>query len=210
MSESPIAFCMQRLPELFTELKANAERRAAGGDKRVEARLADVNAAGVTVRLSFTGDGGGEVFVAMDRGDLRVTRERPEKPPLRYALSVPDSVAQLALGFFSRRLLDDAAQHDALPGFASARADKLFSMYKFAFDLSLSAVPEAGDVLVRIALGRDLPAAPEFTVRAAYPELAAARGRGAGMQELLAAGKIAISGDMAKAMMLGMTLTQLR
>ena len=210
MGESPVAFCMQRLPELFRELKANAELRAGSGDKRVQARLADVIAASVTLRLVFSGDEPGEVFVAMDHGELRATHDKPDHPPLRYALSVSTSAARHGLGFFSQRLLDDAAQHDALPGFASARADKLFNMYKFGFDLSVSAVPEVGDMLMRVALGRDLPSVPEFTVRVAYPDLAAARVRGAGMQELVTAGKISITGDMPKAMMLGMTLAQLR
>lgn len=210
MVDDPIEFCMERLPALFRELSADAEQRASAGDKRVAARLADVKAATALLRVSFEGEGGGEVFVMADRGELRVTRERPASPPVRYALSVSVAAARAGLAFFSRQATTDMREHDALPGFASARADKLFTMYKFGFELSLSAVPEVGDVVLRIGLGRDLPERPEFVVRATYPELAAARGRNTGMQELVAAGKIAVTGDMAKAMMLGMTLAQLR
>lgn len=205
-----MVFCEQRFPELFAELKANAQRRAAGGDKRVQARLADVIAASVTLRLSFTGEQGGNVFVVMDRGELRVRRDNPLLPPVRYVLQVPVAMAQLCIGFFSRELLEDAQQHDALPGVASARADKVFSVHKFAFDVNLAAVPEVGEVRMRLALGRELPTAPEFSVHAAYPELAAARARGAGMPELVAAGKVSVSGDLSRAMLLGMTLVQLR
>lgn len=206
----PISFCTERLPDLFRELAADAERRASAGDKRVAARLADVNAAEATLRVELVGEGGGEVFVTADRGELRVTRERPAAPAVRYALAVSVQAARLGLVFFSRAAVDDMRAHDALPGFASARADKLFSAYKFAFELVLSAVPEVGDVTLRIGLGRELADKPEFTVRAAYPELSAARGRQTGMQELLATRKISVTGDMAKAMMLGMTLAQLR
>jgi hypothetical protein len=55
-----------------------------------------------------------------------------------------------------------------------------------------------------------LPAAPDFTVHAAYADLAEARARGAGMPELVAGGKIRVTGDTAKAMMFAMTLAQLR
>jgi hypothetical protein len=160
--------------------------------------------------LIFEGEGGGEVFVASDRGELRVTRDKPAQPALKYALSMPVAAARAALARFTQNLADDAAERDALPGFASAKADKLFGMYKFAFDVAISAVPEVGDVRVRVALGRDLPPAPEFTVKAAYAELVEGRKRHAGMQELVTSGKISIVGDTAKAMMLGMTLTQLR
>jgi SCP-2 sterol transfer family len=211
----PVAFCVERLPELFSTLKAATVVRAQAGELVAQKRLADVNGASATARIVFTGEPGGEVFVVAERGELRVLRELPAEPAVRYALVMPSLAARQLADTLATRA-QAALPRDPLPGFASARADKLFSTYRYAFDVQIAGAPVASDVsggdllCVRLSLGRDLPAAPDFTVHAAYADLAEARARGAGMPELVAGGKIRVTGDTAKAMMFAMTLAQLR
>ena len=84
-------------------------------------------------------------------------------------------------------------------------------MTSYAFDLQILGAPQVGDACVRVSLGRgDHPPAPEFSLALDYAALEEARELGIGPHQLFLSGKIRIDGDAAKAMMLAMTLAQLR
>ncbi|HEX7477667.1 MAG TPA: SCP2 sterol-binding domain-containing protein [Polyangiales bacterium] len=212
MALAPVDFCLQELPRLFEQAKAKLQAFSADGDKRAQARLKDVAASRVTARVFFEGEGGGEAFLVNDRGSLQVSQERPAAPAVHYALAVSAGAAQRALGLLDTGEIELAVAHDPRhpPGIGSARADQLFTMYKFGFEVQLLGLPELGDVSLRIGLGRDLPTTPEFRLSVRYADLLAARDQAMGPQELFSSGKLVITGDAAKAMMLGMTLAQLR
>src|SRR4051812_27911095 len=92
-ASDPIAFCVEQLPQRFAALIARAQARADAGDARMGTRLSEARASSGVMRLVFSGEGGGEVFVALHGGVLQVTRERPAQLPLRHALSVPLAAA---------------------------------------------------------------------------------------------------------------------
>ena len=60
MPMNPIKFCEVELPKVFAQAKAAAARRAAAGDRKAAARLADVAKTRVLTRVTFEGEGGGE------------------------------------------------------------------------------------------------------------------------------------------------------
>ncbi len=210
MTVDPIELCMRELPVRFAQAKMELEAQASGGDKRAQTRLADARASRVAARLVLEGEGGGELFVVNERTVLSVSRERPAAPAVHYALGVSAAAATRALHMLERGAVTLDAEDGQPHRLGSAKADQLFTMYKFGFELLLLGLPELGDVSLRIGLGRDLPAVAEFRLSVGYADLALLREQRTGPQELFSSGKLTITGDVAKAMMLGMTLAQLR
>ncbi len=210
MAVDPISFCFVELPSLFERAKKLLEQAAVGGDARAQKRLGEALAAAATARVVFDGPGGGEVFLSADHGELRVSHDKPAAPVLRYAARFPTAAAHYGVELITGGEVVPEGEVQAALSFSSARADQLFGLYKFGFDVEVAGLPEVGDVTMRFGLGRDLPTAPEFTLRVTYADLLGARDRRMGPQELFSSGKLVILGDVAKAMMLGMTLSQLR
>jgi hypothetical protein len=210
MRAHPIEFCEVELPRVFARAKAAAEGRASAGDRKAAARLADVAKTRVLTRVSFEGEGGGDVYLVTDQGELRVTRERPASPALVYALGLPLSAAAHGVALLNQGFVDVEALGEQLSVLASSRALQLFGMYKYGLHVCVDDVPGLGSVTLRAGLGRDLPQTPELTLRTRYADLEHAREVEMAPQELFASGKLVITGDTAKAMMLAMTLSQLR
>jgi hypothetical protein len=210
MGAHPIAFCVDELPRIFARAKSAAESRASAGDRKAASRLADVAKTRVLTRVTFEGDGGGDVYLVTERGELHVSRERPATPALLYALALPLSAAAHAIDLLDEAVVDVEILGEQLSTLATTRALQLFGMYKYGFHVCVDEVPHLGSVTMRIGLGRDLPDAPELTLRAHYGDLEQARQDEMPPQELFGSGKLVITGDTAKAMMLAMTLSQLR
>jgi hypothetical protein len=209
VQEDVIKVYRRRLPDLFAHALAGLERRAAAGDRGAKARLSDLVAEPVPVRVVFEGPGGGELLLSAGRSGLELADALPGAG-FGHAFSIPSVAAHHGLTMLDRSELSlgEIAQGVALLG--SRTAHGLFSATNFAYEFEVSAVPVLGAVCSRISLGRAvLPTKPEFKLTVHYDELADAREERVPPQQLFFAGKIKIDGDVAKAMQLGMALAQL-
>lgn len=203
----PLDFCRNRLPELFTRTFASLEQRAQAGDEALRQRIRSMSAQPVGTRLRFTGEGGGEVGLSSHGRALRVVSE---VPAFGYALELPIAAAAYGVDRFDGGQLEAEGVGRALGLLATEHARELFEKNSYCLDLTITAVPVLGDVRARIGLGRtDLDGPSEFTLEIEYDELEDAREQGMRPHQLFMAGKLKMDGDVAKAMLLGMTLAQL-
>lgn len=207
--EDAIKLYRRRLPDLFAHALAGLERRASAGDRSAQARLADLTAEPIPLRVRFEGQGGGELLLRAGRSGLELADSLPDTG-FGHAFSIPSTAARYGLTMLDRSELSlgEIAQGVALCG--SRTAHELFTATKFAYEFEVSGVPVLGAVCSRISLGRAAwPDKIEFKLTVHYDELADAREERIPPAQLFFAGKIKIDGDVAKAMQLGMTLAQL-
>jgi SCP-2 sterol transfer family protein len=201
---------LERLPALFAAELARLEQRAQAGDAALRARLEQMAVTPVVALVRFEGEGGGELGLHASRSELRVAPQAPQAG-FGYALALPVAAAAYGITLLERGGAEVAEAARGLAMLASATARALFSSASFAFELNVTDTPVLGGLRARIALGRcTLPAAPEFTLTVEYDELEDAHEAGIPPHQLFLAGKIKIDGDVAKAMLLGMTLAQLK
>lgn len=210
MTDDALALCGSRLPSLFHDALARLRTRAQPGAREALAALRDREGGAVACFLRLEGEGGGEGYLVARSGALRLERS-PADAPVRYALRVPGSAILKGFAWLDAGELDAARLGDALLGLASREAEKLFQRYPCTFEAVVGGVPEIGDLALAAALGAgELPDVPQFTLRVAWPDLTQARAKGESMQDLILSGRARIGGDSARAMMLAMTLAQLR
>jgi putative sterol carrier protein len=163
----------------------------------------------VSSLLRLEGEGGGELWLSAGGRGLQL-EARPATVGYGYALAVSVAAARHGLWLSERGGADVEEAARALVTLASHEARELFSKVSFCFELEVTQAPVVGVVNAKVSLGRTaLPATPEFKLVVAYDELEDAREQGLSPHQLFLAGKIRIDGDVAKAMLLGMTLAQL-
>jgi putative sterol carrier protein len=209
MSEEVLEQCRQRLPGLFAEALAQLMRRAHAGDAALGARLERMAPESVSSLLRLEGEGGGELWLSAGSRGLEL-EARPASAGYGYALAISVAAARHGLWLSERGGADVEEAARALVALASREARELFSKVSFGFEIEITQAPVVGAVHAKVSLGRTaLPATPEFKLVMAYDELEDAREQGLSPQQLFLAGKIRIDGDVAKAMLLGMTLAQL-
>ena len=203
MSTDPIAFFLDTLPELFTRGVV-----ALAASPEAQSRLADVRAARGGVQLVLEGEGGGEVYLAVDGGVMKGQRARPELP-VRFCIAVPVEALRGGL-----ELLEESGSltHADAPlrvaGLASGKTEKLVDKEKLAFHVILKNVPELDSVTIRIGIGVDgPPEKPGFTVTVDYDDLEEVRAGQLTPQQLFMS-KLKIVGDASRALALAMTLMQ--
>jgi hypothetical protein len=199
-----------RLPTLFAEMVNALQAQAKAGDADAQARL--LNAAGepLDVRVLFEGEGGGEFCLRVEQGAMSVIAGSTPAA-FGYALSVSVASAAHGLRMLDRGKVDVAALTNALFELGASVAREEFGRVSFAFNLKIADVPVLGTLLAKVCLGRPkLPTKPEFTLAVSYDELEDAREQGLRPHQFFLAGKVRIDGDVAKAMMLGMTLALFR
>ena len=207
--QSVIELCRRRLPELFAAGLARLEVKARGGDRTAQARLSGLIAGGVPVRLVFEGQGGGELLLLVGREGLAFAQELPAAG-FGYALSVPAQAARYGFGLLDRGEIELGELARGVAMFGSHTARDLLGATRFGYAAEVSDVPVLGSLRSMVSLGSpSLPAAPEFTLRVHYDELEDAREQHIAPHQLFLAGKVQIEGNVAKAMLLGMTLAQL-
>jgi hypothetical protein len=199
----------RRLPELFAHATAGLERLASAGDKAAQAQLDDLVAEPVAVRVRFEGQGGGELLLRTGRSGLELVEALPTTG-YGHAFSVPAAAARYGLSMLEVSELSVGENAQGLALLASRAAQGLFGATTYEYEFEISEVPVLGTVCSRISLGRPvLPTKTEFKLTVHYDELADAREERIPPAQLFFAGKIKIDGDVAKAMQLGMALTQL-
>ena len=199
---------LQRLPALFAAELGRLEQHAKS-DAALRARLEQMGKTPVVTLLRFEG-GGGHLALRAARNALSLEPHAPQ-PGFGYALALPVEAAAYALSLLERGgpEVEEAARGMAM--LASETARELFTTASFGFELNVMNTPVLGGLKVRISLGRcELRPRPEFTLSVEYDELEDAHDAGVAPHQLFLAGKIKIDGDVAKAMLLGMTLAQLK
>jgi hypothetical protein len=208
MIDSPLERFRQALPGRFTAALRDLERAAARGDADARRRLGAIGAAPVQSLLRLRGDGGGELWLRADRQRLEVM-DRAPAAGFGYALSLPVEAAAEALDFIERAG-DGPSPSLALASLASHEARALFDRTPFAFGLEVTQVPALGTVRIEVALGRSaLAPRAEFELRVRHDDIEDALELGLTPQQLFLTGKVQIEGDVAKAMLLAMSLAQL-
>lgn len=203
MSTDPIAFFLETLPALFAR-----GLEALAAEPRAQARLGDVRAARGGVQLVLEGEGGAELFLAVEGGTLRGQRTRPELP-VRCCVAAPLEAVRYAV----EQLVDSGRLSSveaplAFVGLASGKMDKLVEKEKLAFHVIVKNVPDLDCVTVRVGIGIDGP--PEkagFTVTVDYDDLEDVRAGELTPQKLFM-NKLKIVGDASRALALAMTMVQ--
>jgi hypothetical protein len=210
MTEDALARCSRRLPPLFAEAIERLRARARSGAREAVALLRDREGGTVACRLRLEGEGEGEGYLVVRAGALAIERAAPGVP-VRYALRMSSSAVRRGFDWLDAGELDGTRLGEALLALASREAEKLFLRYPCSFAAVVADVPGLGEFAFSASLGGDaLPDTPQFSVHVAWAELVEARARGEGVQELILSGRARLSGDSARAMMLAMTLAQLR
>jgi hypothetical protein len=199
-----------RLPLLFARAIARLEQSASRGDENARTRLSELDAGPAAALVRLEGAGGGELRLASTGRTLTVGAG-PGAPAFGHAIALSVAAARTGLGSLGEGDREAEQFARAWAAVVSATARELFATTSYGFDLEILRIPGLGDLRTRIQLGRaELPAQPEFKLSLDYDELEDAREQGLGPHQLFFAGKVRIDGDVAKAMMLGMTLAQLR
>jgi hypothetical protein len=210
MADDLLDLYRRHLPDLYATALAQLEQRACEGDPALRARLEHMATLPVVSLVRLEGEGGGELWILAARDELRLS---PQAPPagFGYALAISVGVARHGLLLLARGGVDVSEAARALTFLASSAARELFSGVTFGFELEVTNTPELGTLRAKLSLGRPVLAArPDFKLTVDFDELEDARDQGLTAHQLFLAGKIKIEGDVAKAMLLGMTLAQLR
>jgi SCP-2 sterol transfer family len=199
-----------KLPALFAQAVSELERRAGGGDESARRRLVELDApAHALIRLS--GEGQGDLHLESERRRLAIGAGSTAPGAFGHALALPSAAARHGLGQLGEGNPDVVRLVSAWATLVSPGARTVLAGMSYAFDVEVLRVPVIGDLRATISLGcASLPASVDFRVTIDYDELEDAREQQLGPQQLFLAGKVRIDGDVAKAMMLGMTLAQLR
>jgi hypothetical protein len=203
MSTEPLTFLLETYPAHFARGVA-----ALAADPGAASRLADIRAARGAVQVVFEGEGGGEVFLAVDAGVMTASRTRPALP-VRFCVAAPHAAARGALALLEESgRLEDAEAPVRAAGLTSARMDKLIEKERLAFHVIVKNVPELETITIRVGVGVDAPPEkPGFTVTLDYDDLEDVRAGDLTPQQLFMT-KLKIVGDASRAMTLAMTMMQ--
>jgi putative sterol carrier protein len=208
MSTDPIDFFRNTLPTLFAKGVELLEAKAASGNDKAKARLADVRAA----------KGAGYVVV-QDRGSLYYdvvdgTMTPTDKPgaglDVRFAVSLPADALEAALGEVARAgALDSDEAAIQATSTVSKRVEDVLAGRKITCHVTLKDVPDLGDVVIKFGLNvTEPPEKPAFTATIKYDDLEELREGKLTGQQLFMGGKIRMAGDYSVALQVGMQLMQ--
>lgn len=210
MNTDPIAFFRNEFPALFNRGVAQIKGRADGGDAKAKARLEDTTASRGAVRIVFEGDGGGEVWLAVENGVMKGGASQSELP-VRMVVAAPAEAAKAALEEVSSLgLLDREEAPRRIARTASAETEKALAGHKLEFHITITDLPaDPDEVTLRIGLGvSEPPANPKFSATVSWDDIEDVRAGEMTPQQLF--GRLKIKGDASQAMALGMSLMQQR
>ncbi|HJL18907.1 MAG TPA: SCP2 sterol-binding domain-containing protein [Sandaracinaceae bacterium LLY-WYZ-13_1] len=209
MNTDPVVFFREDFPELFNRGVAALRADADGGDAKAQAQLDDTSAAKGAVHVLFEGDGGGELWLSVAGGAMKVLDEAPDDVPVRMGVAAPVEAAKAALEEVENA---DLLAHDKAPiriaRSASAETEKLLEGHVLEFHLTFKDLPaDPDEVTLRIGIGvGDPPAEPKFTAAVSWDDIEDVRDGELTPQQLF--GRLKLTGDATQAMALGMSLMQ--
>jgi len=207
MTDASLADTLRRAQVLLEAALRRLEQRAEG-DEGVSRRLGALQPEPVAAFLRLTGQGGGELHLLATREALRV-QDVAAAPGFGYALELPLSAARFILEEVERDEEAVDATALGLTALGSGLARELFTRTRFAFEIEITTVPELGTLVLRCTLGGVGIDRSEFKLTLDYDDVLDAREQQLAPHHLFMAGKMRIDGDVAKAMVLGMTLAEL-
>lgn len=211
MSTEPLAFFRKDFPKLFNDGVAQLKARGDGGDAKSKASYEDANAARGAVRVIFEGDGGGEIYLAVDGGQMKALDARPADLPVRMVFAAPMDAARVGLEQLeeSGALANEKAPR-RIARAASAEVEKMLDGHTIEFHVTLTDLPtDPDEVTIRAGLGVDTPSGnPKFTATVSWDDIEDVRAGDLTPQQLF--GRLKIKGDPSQAMALGMSLMQRR
>lgn len=208
MTTDPIAFFKKDFPKLFNDGIAQLKERGDGGDAKAKASYEDAKAARGAVRVVF--DGGGEVYLAVDGGQMKGLDARPDLP-VRMVFAAPIEAAKVGLEQLEEAgVLESDKAPRRIARTASAEVEKILEGHKIEFHVTLTDLPtDPDEVTIRAGLGVDTPPTnPKFTATVSWDDIEDVRSGDLTPQQLF--GRLKIKGDASQAMALGMTLMQRR
>jgi hypothetical protein len=207
MTDASLADTLRKAQVLLEAALRRLEQRAER-DEGVSRRLGALQPEPVAAFLCLTGQGGGELHLLATREALRV-QDAAAPAGFGYALELPLSAAR----FILEEVEHDEEAVDAtalgLTALGSGLARELFTQTRFAFEIEITTVPELGTLVLRCTLGGVDIDRSEFKLTLDYDDVLDAREQQLAPHHLFMAGKMRIDGDVAKAMVLGMTLAEL-
>lgn len=209
MNTDPVAFIREDYVRLFNQGVAQLKAKADGGDEKAQARHADIAAAKGAVHVTFEGDGGDSIWIAVQDGRMELVDGAPEGLPPRFGIAAPADAARAGLEELEAIFDEDKAAR-RFARVASGEVEKVLEGHTLRFHLTLTDLPSDPDeVTLRVAIGEtEAPADPTFSVAVSWDDIEEVRDGELTPQQLL--GRAKITGDATQAMALGMTLMQRR
>ncbi len=211
MNTDPIAFFREDFVSLFNRGVSEYRERAGGGDAKAKARLDDISAARGAIKLTFEGDGGGTLWLAVEGGAMRAEDAAPDGLPARMAVAAPADAAKAALEEVeANELLDPDKAPRRVAASASAEVEKVLEGHCLLFHVTFTDLPaDPDEVTLRVAIGADeAPDEPKFSAKVSWDDIEDVRDGELTPQQLF--GRLKLTGDASQAMALGMTLMQRR
>jgi hypothetical protein len=208
VTNDPIEFVSEAVPQLFNAGVAEMKAAADQGDADAKRRVSELVATTRAVRVALEGKGGGDVYLLVKDGSMQASKAPPsEAVTLTIAVAaealeigLEEMASDLEKGFSKapRRLARLSANR------VTAFLDKL-SAEKLGFHYVLTDTPDFDEVRVKVGFGSpELAEKPLFTVKLDYDTVEELRERKLRPQALM--GRLQITGDAARAMQLGMEL----
>jgi hypothetical protein len=211
MASDPVSFLRTQLPDLFNRGMAQTKARAEGGDAKATARYEDAAAARGTVRVILEGDGGGEVWLAVEGGAMKGLDAKPADLPVRMVVAAPADAARAGLEELeSSELLEREEAPRRFARTASAEVEQMLAGHTIEMHLTLTDLPaDPDEVTLRVGLGvSEPPSSPRFTATVSWDDIEDLRAGDLTPQQLF--GRLKLKGDASQAMALGMALMQRR
>lgn len=211
MNTDPLAFFREDFVDFFNRGLAQLKERADGGDDKAKASVDDITAARGATRICLEGDGGGEIWLAVDAGAMSAVDAAPDGLPVRMAMAAPAEAAKAALEEIeSAELIDEDRAPRRVARIASAEVEKILEGHVLEFHLTFTDLPaDPEEVTLRIAIGAgEPPAEPKFSASVSWDDIEDVRDGELTPQQLF--GRLKLTGDATQAMALGMTLMQRR
>lgn len=211
MTTEPLAFFRTEIPALFNRGVAQYKERADGGDAKAKGRYEDIRGAKGAVRVLLEGEGGGEIWLAVQEGAMQALEAKPAHLPTRFVVAGPVDAARAALEEVeSAELLERDEAPRRLARSASVELEKALAGHRIELHLTITDLPaDPDEVTMRIGLGvEEPPASPKFTAAVSWDDVEDLRAGELTPQQLF--GRLKLQGDASQAMALGMTLMQRR
>jgi len=212
VTTDPIEFVSKFVPELFNAAIADMKAAADGGDADAKKRHADLLANQSATRVVLEGKGGADLYLVIKDGAMQVSKQAPACDVM-MAMALPFEALEVGL----EELADDIEAavpkvKKRIARMRPAEAQKMFERVKaepLLFHQILKDTPDFDEILIKIAVGSGTPPAkPTFTVTVDYDTFEEIRAGKVKPQAMMS--KLQLSGDVSKAMALGMEMMQQR
>ncbi len=212
MTKHPIEFVSEFLPEVFNAAIAEMRVAADGGDPEANKRHGDLKVSAWALRVVLEGEGGADLYLVVKDAAMHVTTTTPAVDVV-VALAVPFEALEVALDELGGDI--EAALPRVKKRITRLRAAEAMGLFQrlkaepLHFHHVFKDTPDFDQVLVKIALGSGTPPAkPTFTVTLDYDTLVDMRAGRVKPQAVM--GRLQLTGDVSRAMALGMELMQSR